>query len=119
VRVVVAGPCGAGKSALVENLREAGYQVSSVAQEHSYVPDMWQRLSKPDLLIYLDASLGTIQDRLGVSWDEAWLEDQHHRLRHAREHCALYVCTDGKTVEEVAAEVLGFLEGRGREHRGR
>ncbi|MGQ9584425.1 MAG: hypothetical protein ACUVXG_03395 [Anaerolineae bacterium] len=110
MKVVVAGPCGAGKSTLVEQLREAGYQASPVAQEHSYVADMWRRLARPDVLVYLDASLETIRERLGVPWEAAWLAAERHRLRHAREHCTLYVCTDGKSAEEVAAEVLRFLE---------
>ncbi|MBC7225068.1 MAG: hypothetical protein H5T59_12485 [Anaerolineae bacterium] len=112
MRVVVAGPCGSGKSALAARLREAGYQASAVAQEHSYVPDMWQRLGNPDVLIYLDASLETIQRRLGRRWEQGWLELQRERLLHAREHCDLYVATDDKSLEEVAQEVLRFLAER-------
>ena len=52
----VVGPCAAGKTTLVAALREMGYNVRHIAQEHSYVPYMWQRLAKPDLLIYLDVS---------------------------------------------------------------
>lgn len=112
MRVVVAGPCGSGKSALAERLRQAGHHASAIAQEHSYVPDMWQRLGNPDVLIYLDASLETIQQRLGRRWEPGWLELQRERLRHARQHCDLYLSTDGKSLDEVAQEALRFLNRR-------
>ena len=38
-----------------------------VVQGHSHVPDMWQRVTQPDLLIYLDASLEVIRQRRRVS----------------------------------------------------
>lgn len=112
MRIALAGPCGSGKSALAERLRQAGHEASPVAQEHSYVPDMWQRVGHPDVLIYLDASLETIRERLGRPWEEHWLELQRERLRHAREHCDLYLCTDGKSLDELVEEVLHFLAGR-------
>ncbi|MGC8839383.1 MAG: hypothetical protein ACP5UM_13315 [Anaerolineae bacterium] len=111
MRIALVGPCGAGKSALAERLRRAGYEASPVAQEHSYVPDMWQRVARPDILIYLDASLETIQERLGRPWEKRWLEVQCLRLRHAREHCDLYLPTDGKGLDELTEELLHFLAG--------
>jgi len=33
-----------------------------IAQEHSYVPYMWKRITNPDLLIYLNASFEVSQD---------------------------------------------------------
>lgn len=112
MRIALVGPCGSGKSALAERLRQAGYEASPVAQEHSYVPDMWRRMCNPDILIYLDASLETIQARLRRPWEERWLELQRARLRHAREHCDLYLCTDGKSLDQLVEEVLRFLAGR-------
>ena len=111
MRIALAGPCGSGKSALAERLRQAGYEASPVAQEHSYVPDMWQRVARPDVLIYLDASLETIRQRLGCSWEERWLDLQRQRLCHARERCDLYLPTDGKTLDQLTEEVLRFLAG--------
>ncbi len=52
----VVGPCAAGKTTLVSGLRQAGYEVRHIAQEHSYVADMWKRLTNPDILIYLHVS---------------------------------------------------------------
>ena len=114
-RVAIVGPCGSGKSALKEQLLAHGYSVSAVAQEHSYVPDMWERLSRPDVLIYLDVSVGSIRSRLQREWRESWLEEQNHRLRDARSRCSLYVPTDGKSQTRVASEVVAYLERRGDE----
>ena len=109
--VAVVGPCAAGKSTLVAALRAAGYTVRHVAQEHSYVPDMWRRLAKPDVLIYLDATLDTISQRQQVDWKQKWLDVQVGRLGHARQHCDLYLATDGLTPEEIQAQVIAYLRG--------
>ncbi|HUH98473.1 MAG TPA: hypothetical protein VLZ89_14000, partial [Anaerolineales bacterium] len=52
----VVGPCGSGKSTLIAGLEREGWRCRHIAQEHSYVPYMWQRITHPDLLIYLQAS---------------------------------------------------------------
>lgn len=107
-RIVVVGVCSAGKSTLVTRLKERGYRVRICAQEHSYVPHLWQR-SDPDVLVYLDASLHTIRGRGRARWQQPMLDEEHHRLRHAREHCHLYVHTDGISPEDVTARVLTYL----------
>lgn len=113
--IVVAGPCGAGKSTLVQGLKAKGYHAHTVAQEHSISPTMWQ-LTKPEVLIYLDASLEVIKQRRQVAWGEARLQEQRHRLRHARTNCDLYINTDQLTAEEVLNIALKFLEeGQGRD----
>jgi hypothetical protein len=117
MRIKVVGPCASGKSMLALRLRALGYDATSAAQDHSYVPDMWRRLNPPDLLIYLDGSLETARRRRGdVSspsrWDQDYLDEQTHRLRHARAHCHLYLSTDGLSEEEVLARVLEFLRSR-------
>lgn len=115
MRIKIVGPCASGKSVLAAGLRELGYDASSAAQDHSYVPDMWQRLNPPDVLVYLDLGLETAwqRGRIGVGWDQAYLDEQHHRLRHAREHCDLYLPTDGLGADEVLARVVDFLSGAG------
>lgn len=112
MRIKVVGPCASGKSVLVARLRVCGYDAHSAAQDHSYVPDMWRRLNPPDLLIYLDVSLEEAhrRGRIGSGWDQAYLDEQHHRLRHARAHCDLYLPTDGLTEEAVLARVLSLLQ---------
>jgi chloramphenicol 3-O-phosphotransferase len=113
-RVVVVGPCAAGKTTLVGNLRPRGYDVRSCAQEHSYVPDLWQRFAGTDVLIYLDAQLPAISRRQQRSdWTQEQLDTQRERLAHARTHCDFYLATDSLTREEVAARVQRFLQERG------
>ena len=112
MRVKVVGPCAAGKTVLAAKLRTAGYDASSAAQDHSGVPDMWQRLNPPDLLIYLDVTLEAAQQRgrSGMGYDQAYLDEQHSRLCHARAHCDLYLPTSGLSEEQVLAKALAFLQ---------
>jgi GTPase SAR1 family protein len=109
LRVAVVGPSAAGKSTLVKTLREAGVDARHVAQEHSYVPDMWQRISRPDVLIYLDVSDAAAQARRREMWSEGRRAAEVERLRHARAHCDFYVNTSPLTPDEVRACVVEFL----------
>ncbi len=109
----IVGPCSAGKSTLARVLRAEGYTVKEIRQEHSGVPTMWQRITNPDVLIYLDVSMEEAARREHLerpsSW---WREEREVRLAHAREHCDLYVDTTALTTEEIVAQVKAFLEGR-------
>ncbi len=109
VKIGVVGPCGAGKSTLVRALREHNLDAHEVAQEHSGVPAMWQRITRPDLLVYLDVSRETAERRLERELPLAWWEEMAARLAHARAHADLIVETDGLTPEEVAERVAEFL----------
>ncbi len=116
LRVAVVGPCVAGKSELVGALRAAGYEARHVVQEHSYVPAMWQRIAKPDLLVFLDVDYATAKKRRPrIDWGPARLAEQVQRLAHAREHCDLYIDTSDLTREEVRERVFRFLETLGAE----
>lgn len=111
--MAVVGPSAAGKSTLVAALRERGYDARHVAQEHSYVPDMWQRIAKPDVLIYLDVGYEVAcQRRRMLLWGLPQWEEERRRLSHARAHCDLYISTDDLTPEEVLEQALGFLRAR-------
>lgn len=111
LRVAVVGACASGKSVLVSALREAGYEARHVAQEHSYVPAMWQRIGRPDALIYLDADYDTIMARRpDFDFRPADLAEQNRRLAHARQHCDLYIDTSELTPAEVQQRSLSFLE---------
>lgn len=114
LRVGVVGPCAAGKSTLIERL-EGRYDVNlrHIAQEHSYVQAMWQRISRPNWLVFLDVSyLVTIQ-RNQLDWTlEEYLEQQR-RLEHARLHADLYLMTDDLTPEQVAEKVEEFMKRMG------
>lgn len=110
LKVSVVGPCASGKSTLVRALRAAGYEARQPAQEHSYVPAMWQRLTQPDVLIFLDVSETAVQRRRPKSsGGAARLAEQQARLAHARRHCDLYVDTSALTADEVRERVLVFL----------
>jgi cytidylate kinase len=106
----IVGPCCAGQSTLVRALAERGYTARHIAQEHSFAPRMWQIIAQPDVLIFLDVSYDAAQRRRWMSWKPEDLEEQRRRLRHAREHCDLYLHTDPLTPEQVLEQVLGFLK---------
>ncbi len=110
--IKIVGPCAAGKTTLTNRLRALGYNARQIAQEHSDVPDMWQRLHSPDVLIYLDARDETILKRRPKEGLAAFLPRQRRRLAHARAHADLIVGTDDLTPDEVLARVVTFLEAR-------
>ncbi|MEW5938510.1 MAG: hypothetical protein AB1750_02505 [Chloroflexota bacterium] len=110
ILVGVVGPCGSGKSTLIATLEARGYPCRHIAQEHSYVKDMWKRISNPDLLIFLQASYPVCTARRKLDWTEEEYAEQQRRLAHALEHADLIVDTDALTPDEVAARVLDFLE---------
>ena len=111
MKIVVVGPCASGKTTLADNLRRLGYDAHPCAQEHSYVPDMW-RMTAPDVLLYLDATLDTILRRRAMSRGEEQLAAENRRLAHAREHCDLAIATDQLTVEQVRDRAVEFLRSR-------
>lgn len=110
LRIAIVGPCAAGKSTLAEALRTTGYDVHQPAQEHSYVPEMWQRLTKPDLLIYLDVGYNQARERRPHNIDRQQLDTQNQRLAHARQHCDFYLDTSDLTPILVLERVLSFIE---------
>ncbi|MFP4343192.1 MAG: hypothetical protein ACLFU8_00735 [Anaerolineales bacterium] len=106
----IVGPCSSGKSELARRLRARGYRVKEIRQEHSGVPTMWQRLTDPDLLIYLDVSQEVAARREGLSKPSSWwVEEREFRLAHARKHADLYVDTTDLTPEEVFERVIAQL----------
>jgi deoxyadenosine/deoxycytidine kinase len=106
----VVGPCCAGKSTLIRALEALGYTARHIAQEHSYAPRMWQVIGRPDVLVFLDVSFPVAQRRRWMNWRPEDMEEQRRRLRHAREHCDLYLHTDAHTPQEVLEQVLEFLQ---------
>lgn len=108
----IVGPCGAGKSTLAEALDGLGYTTRHIAQEHSYVRDMWQRLTNPDALVFLQVSFPVSQSRRPMNWTQADYNEQQRRLSHALENAELVLDTDQLSVNEVRERVLAFIQGR-------
>ena len=113
MRIGIVGPCAAGKTTLQNNLIQIGYDAHAIAQEHSGVQDMWQRITQPDVLIYLDASLATICQRLKVSWEQSYIDEQKRRLAHARTHAHFSIDTNLLTPAQVSHRVDHFLRSIG------
>ena len=110
VLVAIVGPCSAGKSTLVPSIKDAGFEARQPAQEHSFVPDMWWRITRPDILIYLDVSYQAARlRRPHIDGGPERLADQHMRLAHARNHCDYYLDTSDLTPLEVSQAVLRFI----------
>jgi len=111
IRIALVGPCASGKSTLAHSLKVAGFEVRQPAQEHSFVPDMWQRLSKPDVLIFLDVDYTHFQQRRPINnGNPEYLVEQYRRLAHAQKHCDFYLNTSGLDKEEVKTAVFQFLQ---------
>ena len=110
IRVAVVGPCAAGKSTLIPYLASAGYEARHPAQEHSYVQDMWQRVTKPDVLIFLDVSYEEARRRRPtIDGGPQRLAAQQERLAHARQNCDFYLDTSPLSRAEVRQAVFQFL----------
>jgi deoxyadenosine/deoxycytidine kinase len=107
--VGIVGVCASGKSTLVSGLNEHGIRTRHIAQEHSYVKDMWKRITNPDVLIFLDASYSVTITRRQLDWTTAEWDEQQRRLIHAREHADLYIMTDELTAEQVLLKALEFI----------
>ena len=108
-RIVVVGPCAAGKSTLVAALRALGYDARVSGQEHSAIPNLWQH-SHPDVLIALDVDIAAVRDRRGSEWPE-WLHDlQVQRLNVATSAAYVAIDTTGLRAQVVVDRVVAFLE---------
>ena len=106
------GPCKSGKTVLKRGLVSYGYPVKHIAQEHSFVPDMWKKIANPAILIYLKVSYQSTLDRSSLAWSFEEYEEQLRRLSHARAHADLTIETDGKTPGEILRIVLDYLSSR-------
>jgi len=105
----VVGPCGSGKSTLTSALDRLGYRTRHIAQEHSYVKDMWKRLTNPHVLIFLQVSYEVASRRRSLNWTEADYTEQQRRLAHARQHADLFIDTDPLSPQQVLDRALTFF----------
>ena len=104
------GVCASGKSTLIKELQTFGVNCRHIAQEHSYVPDMWQRLTHPDILVFLEVSYANTLERRKLNWTIAEYEEQLYRLRHAREHADLIINTNLSSPQEIASQILRYID---------
>jgi chloramphenicol 3-O-phosphotransferase len=110
-KIVVVGPCAAGKSTLVSALRALGYNAHVSGQEHSEIATLWQH-SQPDVLITLDVDISAVRDRRGGLWPE-WLHDlQVRRLAAATQAADLSIDTTALSPQTVVDYVVAYLEGQ-------
>jgi cytidylate kinase len=109
MRIGLVGPCGAGKTTYSHLLRSEGYEVRHIAQEHSYVQDMWRKISKPDVLIFLDVSYPSTIRRRQLTWRKEDYDIQQQRLTHARQNADLFIDTDRYSIEETAQLIRNFI----------
>ena len=112
LRIVVVGPCAAGKTTLVNGLIARGFTGARlVAQEHSGVRNLWARRGRLDALIYLDVQGATMNRRQGrTDWTGEARAELLLRLEGARHECDLYLSTDDLTIPQVLEVVAQFLE---------
>jgi deoxyadenosine/deoxycytidine kinase len=108
--IAVVGPCASGKTTLVDALAAHGFDARQIAQEHSYVPDMWEIITQPDVLIYLDASFEKCTLRKNLDWSPDEYQKQVERLSYARERCDLYIDTENSKPRDVEQAALNFLK---------
>jgi deoxyadenosine/deoxycytidine kinase len=108
----VVGPCGSGKTTLIAGLEREGFRCRHIAQEHSYVPDMWKRITNPDLLIYLNSSFEVSTQRRKLNWNEADYQEQLRRLDHAYQHADLIIETADLSSPEVLERALSFIKSK-------
>lgn len=106
----VVGPCGSGKSTLIAGLEKHGYRCRHIAQEHSYVKHMWQVITRPDILIFLQCSFENSTSRRRLNWLPGDYEEQQKRLAHARENAHILIDTDRLTPQDVLVQVLDYLK---------
>ena len=110
VVIGIVGPCASGKSTLIKGLKKYGYLGKHIAQEHSYVPDMWKRITNPDILVFLDVSYSETKIRKKLQWSEHEYEVQVKRLEHARNNAAIIIDTDTHSPKDVLNIVIGLLK---------
>lgn len=109
----IVGPCGAGKTTLIRLLQPYPISTRHIAQEHSYVATMWQRVIHPDILIFLGASYPETIRRRQLNWTLEEYQEQLRRLAHARQNASFYILTDGLSPQDILIQVLDFLQKAG------
>ncbi|MHB9034641.1 MAG: hypothetical protein ACYC6L_16535 [Anaerolineae bacterium] len=108
-RITIVGVCGTGKSTLAANLTKHGYDAHECLQEHSFIQDMWRRISRPQILIVLQAEYKTVLARQYTDITHEIYADEYRKLANARANARILVNTDKLNAAQVAAFVISSL----------
>ena len=108
-RITIVGVCGSGKSTLASRLRREGWDARECQQEHSYILDMWRRISRPQVLVLLHAELQTILSRDYMYMTPQLYQDELARLAGAFAHAAILIHTDYLSAGQVFIYVVSYL----------
>jgi thymidylate kinase len=71
---------------------------------------MWERITKPDILIYLDVSYEITLKRKNLNWTRAEYITQIYRLQHARQNAQILINTDLLTPEELVSVAVAEID---------
>lgn len=110
IKIGLVGPCTSGKSLLKAGLSQLGLVAVHIAQEHSYVEDMWRKIADPDILIFLDVSYPVVLKRRKTTLQLRDYQVQQQRLQNARENADLYINTDTLSPSEILKKVLMYIK---------
>lgn len=110
ILIGIVGACGSGKSTLLAGLESRGYRCRHIAQEHSYVKQMWQIITKPTILIFLDGSFENCTKRRKLNWLISDYDEQQKRLSHAKEHANIIIDTNKFNIDEVLTQAITYLK---------
>ena len=112
----VVGVCASGKSTLIRLLTDRGYRCRHIAQEHSYVQNMWKRLTNPDILIFLEVSYTKTLTRKKINWTIDEYNLQLQRLGNAYENADIRILTEnitpGQLIDLVENEIFSLIKSR-------
>jgi deoxyadenosine/deoxycytidine kinase len=106
----IVGPCASGKTTLIHRLTSLGYHCRHIAQEHSYVQDMWKRLTNPDILVYLIVSYEATLRRKKLNWSKEEFQTQLDRLHHAHVNADILIETDTLTPDQLTSMAVEKIE---------
>lgn len=74
------------------------------------MPDMWRRITNPDILIYLEVSYETTLARKNLNWTQAEYQTQLERLRDARKNTDILIDTNHYSAVEMVEFAMNQID---------